>query len=201
MAFSRRQPLDPVPTDVNELVSGLEALLQGSVGPEISLTFALVSKIWTTRIDANQLENAILNICINARDAMQEKGNQLRISTSNSTLGSGAAHEVGVPPGDYVLLRVEDDGCGMSDETAKRAFDPFFTTKPLGKGTGLGLSMIYGFARQSGGAVSIRSRLGEGTSVSLFLPRYDGLLEKAPAAEGEAVMEQGVCLGCPENSL
>ena len=191
LAFSRRQPLDPVPTDVNELVSGLEALLQGSVGPEISLTFALVSKIWTTRIDANQLENAILNICINARDAMQEKGNQLRISTSNSTLGSGAAHEVGVPPGDYVLLRVEDDGCGMSDETAKRAFDPFFTTKPLGKGTGLGLSMIYGFARQSGGAVSIRSRLGEGTSVSLFLPRYDGLLEKAPAAEGEAVMEQG----------
>ncbi|KXV32304.1 histidine kinase [Gluconobacter thailandicus] len=191
LAFSRRQPLDPVPTDVNELVSGLEALLQGSVGPAISLDFQLASRIWTTRIDPNQLENAILNICINARDAMQEKGNQLRISTSNSTLGSGAAHEFGVPPGDYVLVQVEDDGCGMSDETAKRAFDPFFTTKPQGKGTGLGLSMIYGFARQSGGGVSIRSHLGEGTSVSLFLPRYDGPAELVPAVEDTPVMEAG----------
>ena len=188
LAFSRRQPLDPVPTDVNELVSGLETLLQGSVGPAISLSFTLAPQIWTTRIDANQLENAILNICINARDAMQEKGNLLRLSTSNASLGSMAAYEVGVSPGDYVRLRVEDDGCGMTEETAKRAFDPFFTTKPQGKGTGLGLSMIYGFVRQSGGGVSLLSRLGEGTSVSLFLPRYDGPAGRVSAVEAASAL-------------
>jgi len=122
---------------------------------------------------------------------MQEKGNLLRISTSNATLGNVAAHEVGVPPGDYVLLQVEDDGCGMAEETAKRAFDPFFTTKPLGKGTGLGLSMIYGFARQSGGGVSLKSRLGHGTSVCLFLPRYDGPSGHVSAVETNSVMTLG----------
>lgn len=178
LAFSRRQPLDPVPTDVNELVKGLKTLLQGSVGPTVSIDMKLAPALWVTRIDANQLENAVLNICINARDAMQDKGGQLRIVTLNKTLGVAAGNELGLSPGDYVLLQIEDDGCGMSEETAKRAFDPFFTTKPQGKGTGLGLSMIYGFARQSGGGASLHSRLGEGTSVSLFLRRYSGTAEQ-----------------------
>ncbi|WP_418610876.1 PAS domain-containing protein [Gluconobacter cerinus] len=181
LAFSRRQPLDPVPTDVNGLVSGLETLLRGSVGPLVSIQFDLQPGIWTTRVDANQLENAVLNLCINARDAMRESGGTIRIVSANTSLGSVASHEAGVPVGDYVLLKVEDNGCGMAEETLQRAFDPFFTTKPLGKGTGLGLSMIYGFARQSGGQAQIRSRPGDGTSVSLWLPRYNGPATVLPA--------------------
>ncbi|MBS1075261.1 PAS domain-containing protein [Gluconobacter sp. Dm-73] len=174
LAFSRRQTLDPSPTDMNVLVQGLESLLRGTVGPGIDLVLDLQPDLWRTRVDANQLENAILNLCINARDAMHEQGSTLRVKSANWILGRTRSVETAIPPGDYVVLTVQDEGCGMSPEVVQRAFDPFFTTKPQGAGTGLGLSMIYGFTQQSGGKVEIRSAPGQGTAVSLWLPRYEG---------------------------
>lgn len=174
LAFSRRQTLDPTPTDMNVLVRGLESLLRGTVGPGIDLVFDLAAGLWLTRVDANQLENAVLNLCINARDAMHDHGTTLRLMSANRVLTAEEASDMSIQTGDYVVLTVEDEGCGMAPEIVKRAFDPFFTTKPLGEGTGLGLSMIYGFARQSGGQVEIRSVPGQGTVVSLWLPRYQG---------------------------
>lgn len=174
LAFSRRQTLDPTPTDMNALVRGLESLLRGTVGPGIDLVFGLQPDLWLTRVDANQLENAILNLCINARDAMHDRGTTLRLDTGNRVLTPDIASDLSIRAGDYVVLTVQDEGCGMAPEIVKRAFDPFFTTKPLGEGTGLGLSMIYGFTQQSGGQVEIRSVPGQGTVVSLWLPRYEG---------------------------
>ncbi|KXV44517.1 histidine kinase [Gluconobacter roseus] len=174
LAFSRRQTLDPTPTDMNALVRGLESLLRGTVGPGIELVFDLQPDLWLTRVDSNQLENAVLNLCINARDAMHNHGTTLRLKSENRLLTADAAADMSIRAGDYVVLTVEDEGCGMPPEIVQRAFDPFFTTKPLGEGTGLGLSMIYGFTQQSGGQVEIRSIPGQGTSVSLWLPRYHG---------------------------
>ena len=155
-------------------------------------------KLWTvTRVDASQLENALLNLCINARDAMAPKGGRLTIETANKWLDDRAAAERDLPPGQYISICVTDTGVGMTPEVIARAFDPFFTTKPAGRGTGLGLSMVYGFVRQSGGQVRVYSEVGRGTTMCLYLPRHVGESpdEAAPReagaderADGETVL-------------
>ena len=197
LAFSRRQTLAPKATDINRLVAGMEELIDRTMGPEIRIAPAAEAGLWPTLVDPSQLENALLNLCINARDAMPG-GGTLRIVTANLTFDRRAAKEHGVSPGDYVSLCVTDTGTGMPPEVVARAFDPFYTTKPIGQGTGLGLSMIYGFVRQSGGQVRIESRVGEGTTVCLYLPRHSGEAETddrgaiardAPrAGQGETVL-------------
>jgi PAS domain S-box-containing protein len=184
LAFSRRQTLDPKATDVNKLIAGMRDLITNTLGPEIEMTLASSQELWTTLVDPNQLENALLNLCINARDAMPE-GGKVKIETGNRTLDSVEAFSFEMRPGDYVCLSVTDTGTGMSEEVVQRAFDPFYTTKPLGQGTGLGLSMIYGFAKQSGGQVQISSALGRGTTIYLFLPRHS---EQEHAAESSAAL-------------
>jgi PAS domain S-box-containing protein len=171
LAFSRRQTLDPKPTDVDHLVGDMLELIRRTVGPSITMQVNPSDALWPTLVDPHQLENALLNLCLNARDAMPD-GGHLRIETANTPLDAQAAHELELPPGQYVALRVSDDGSGMTPEVVKRAFDPFFTTKPIGMGTGLGLSMIYGFARQSGGGVQIQSTPGRGSNVSIYLPAH-----------------------------
>jgi len=197
LAFSRRQTLDPKSTDVNRLVSNMEDLIRRTVGPQVDVEFIAASKLWNTLVDPNQLENALLNLCINGRDAMPGSGH-LIIETNNRLLEVEAAKERELSPGQYVTLSVSDTGTGMTPEVIRRAFDPFFTTKPMGEGTGLGLSMIYGFARQSGGQVRIDSEPGRGSLVCLYLPRYVGEAEgadtlpdltRAPRAQsGETVL-------------
>jgi len=181
LAFSRRQTLDPKVTDVNRLVSGMQELIERTMGPEIAVGPAAGAGLWATRVDPGQLENALLNLCINARDAMPD-GGRLTIETGNRWLDEQGARERGLLPGQYVSLCVSDNGSGMAPEVAARAFEPFFTTKPIGMGTGLGLSMIYGFARQSGGQVRIHSEAGHGTTVCLYLPRHLGDAEEAESA-------------------
>jgi PAS domain S-box-containing protein len=173
LAFSRRQTLDPKPTSANRLVAEMEELLRRTVGPAIQVETRLAAGLWPILCDPNQLENAILNLCINARDAMPD-GGRLLIETANACLREPADVGPDTSPGPYVAIHVTDTGSGMSPEVAARAFDPFFTTKPLGQGTGLGLSMIYGFARQSGGQVRIASQPGAGTTVRIDLPRHWG---------------------------
>src|SRR5262249_845114 len=147
--FSRRQPLDPKPIRVNALIASMEDMLRRTLGPAIHMEMVLAGGLWVTRCDSNQLESALLNLVINARDAMPE-GGRLTIETSNSHLDSNyAASQRDVAPGQYICIAVTDTGTGMTPEVMQRAFDPFFTTKPQGQGTGLGLSMIYGFAKQS----------------------------------------------------
>lgn len=171
LAFSRRQTLDPKATDINRLIDGMRDLIDNTVGPAIETKVIESADLWATLVDPNQLENALLNLCINARDAMPD-GGSLTIATVKHTLDSSAAQAYEMRSGDYVGLSVTDSGTGMSEEVVQRAFDPFYTTKPLGQGTGLGLSMIYGFAKQSGGQVQISSKLGNGTKVEIFLPRH-----------------------------
>jgi signal transduction histidine kinase/ActR/RegA family two-component response regulator len=173
LAFSRRQTLDPKPTDVNRLVTGMEDLIRRTVGPSITLEVVTAPGLWTTLIDASQLESALLNLCINARDAMPD-GGRITIETSNKGLDDRAARERDLPSGQYLSLSVTDTGTGMAPDVIARAFDPFFTTKPIGQGTGLGLSMVYGFARQSGGQVRIYSEVGQGTTMCLYFPRHHG---------------------------
>jgi signal transduction histidine kinase/ActR/RegA family two-component response regulator len=173
LAFSRRQTLDPKPTNVNRLVTGMEELIRRTVGPQITLEVVTAPGLWTALIDASQLESALLNLCINARDAMPE-GGRITIETSNKWLDERAARERDLPPGQYLSLCVSDTGVGMTADVIARAFDPFFTTKPIGQGTGLGLSMVYGFARQSGGQVRIYSEVGQGTTMCLYFPRHYG---------------------------
>ncbi len=187
LAFSRRQTLDPRPTDVSRLVTGMADLIRRTVGPEIAVETVDAVDLWTALVDPNQLENALLNLCINARDAMPD-GGRLVIETVNTWMDDRAARERDVPPGPYLSIRVSDTGTGMPEEVIARAFDPFFTTKPIGQGTGLGLSMIYGFARQSGGQVRIASEVGRGTAISIDLPRHDGAEETAgtPADRADA---------------
>jgi len=181
LAFSRRQTLDPKPTKINRLIAGLEELIRRTVGPGIQVEVVGAAGLWTALVDRNQLENALLNLCINARDAMPE-GGRITIETANKWLDERAARERELSPGQYISLCVTDTGTGMTPEVIKRAFDPFFTTKPLGQGTGLGLSMIYGFARQSGGQVRIYSEVGKGTTMCLYLPRHQGRDEDAQIA-------------------
>lgn len=184
LAFSRQQPIDPRPVDENNLIASVEELLRRTIGETIQLRFAPAADLWLVRCDANQLENAVLNLSINARDAMPT-GGVLTIETSNQTLSSSDAKAWDVKPGDYVMLRVKDTGAGMPREVQARAFDPFFTTKAIGKGTGLGLSMIYGFVRQSEGAVRIFSEVGKGSSIEICLPRFHGDLEVASSAQDD----------------
>jgi hypothetical protein len=196
LAFARRQPLIPKSVDVNQLVVSLEDLLRRTIGETIDLQIVAADGLWSTLCDPNQLESALLNLAINARDAMPD-GGKLTIATSNARLANVTADTPALAPGDYVCIDVTDTGVGMSEEVAARAFDPFFTTKPIGQGTGLGLSMIYGFARQSNGHATIDSRIGQGTTVRLYLPRHrgdsaapDASMAKAAdyAATGETVL-------------
>jgi PAS domain S-box-containing protein len=186
LAFSRRQTLDPRPTDVNRLIGGMEDLIRRTVGPDISVEVVGAGGLWPTRVDAPQLESALLNLCINARDAMPN-GGRLTIETANKWLDERSAPERELPPGQYLSLCVSDTGTGMPPDVVARAFDPFFTTKPLGQGTGLGLSMIYGFARQSGGQVRIYTEVGRGTTMSIYLPRYIGAADEAETPSPELV--------------
>jgi signal transduction histidine kinase len=179
LAFSRRQSLDSKPVQINELVSSMGELLQRSLNESIALDMRLDPKLWTAEADPNQLESALLNLALNARDAMPG-GGKLIVETSNRHLDNVFTAAYGtLKPGDYVELSVSDTGCGMPESVISRAFDPFFTTKPIGQGTGLGLSMIYGFARQSHGHVTIHSEVDKGTTVSLFLPRFIGEISPA----------------------
>jgi signal transduction histidine kinase len=197
LSFSRRQTLERKLLRLNGLVQGMEELVRRTVGPEISVEVVRAPDLWDVVADAGQFENALLNLCINARDAMPG-GGRLVIETANRVFDERAAVAAELAPGEYVSVTVIDDGVGMSPEVAASAFDPFFTTKPLGKGTGLGLSMIYGFAKQSGGRVTIRSKIGQGTAVCIELPRGEGKPESdaqptavasAPrAAHGETVL-------------
>ncbi|MBX7249581.1 MAG: response regulator [Caulobacteraceae bacterium] len=177
LAFSRRQTLDPRSIQPNDLVQEMAELIQRSVGPMVELDVAAAPDLWRTRADPSQLENALLNLCINARDAMAPNGGRLRLITGNRSVGEAEARRLELPAGDYVRIEVSDNGSGMSEAVRARAFDPFYTTKPLGQGTGLGLSMVYGFARQSGGAVEIQTALGKGTTVTVLLPRHEGPVE------------------------
>ena len=180
LAFSRRQTLAPKPTDVNRLIAGMDELVRRTVGPSIAVETVAAGGLWRTLIDPNQLENAYLNLCINARDAMPD-GGRLTVETANKWLDNQAARERDLPSGQYVALCVSDTGSGMPKDIIERAFDPFFTTKLPGEGTGLGLSMVYGFVRQSGGQARIYSEVGQGTMVCLYLPRHHGKDEERAA--------------------
>ena len=171
LAFSRRQTLDPVPTNANRLVAGMEDLIRRTVGPAITVETMLADDLWPTLCDPHQLENAVLNLAINARDAMPD-GGRLTLETSSVQFADRTAGRLGLTAGAYVVVCVTDTGVGMPPDVAARAFEPFFTTKPMGKGTGLGLSMIYGFVHQSGGQVRIDSTPGQGTRIRLYLPRH-----------------------------
>jgi PAS domain S-box-containing protein len=172
LTFSRRQTVDPKPVDVNRLIAGMEDLVRRTIGPGVELELVGAGDLWPTFVDASQLENALLNLCINARDAMPD-GGKLTIETANKWLDDRSGIARDLPAGPYVALSVTDTGVGMTGDVVAKAFDPFFTTKPLGSGTGLGLSMVYGFARQSQGQVHIHSVVGQGTTVSVCLPKHD----------------------------
>ncbi|WP_066699485.1 ATP-binding protein [Sphingobium amiense] len=173
LAFSRRQTLSPKPTVVNRLLSDFSELVRRTVGPQIEVQTIAASGLWPALVDANQLENALLNLCINARDAMPD-GGTITIETANRWLDERTARDHGLTPGQYVTVCTSDTGTGIDKQTLERVFDPFFTTKPIGEGTGLGLSMVYGFARQSNGHVRIYSEVGQGTMVCIYLPRHRG---------------------------
>ncbi|MDN3626995.1 hybrid sensor histidine kinase/response regulator [Methylobacterium isbiliense] len=183
LAFARRQPLDPKPLDANALVSGMAELLRQTLGEAVRLETVLAGGLWRTFADPNQLESALLNLAVNARDALPESGGRLTIETANAHLDEAyAAARAEVAAGQYVLVAVTDNGAGMTPEVAARAFEPFFTTKEPGRGTGLGLSQVYGFVRQSGGHVAVYSEPGQGTTVKLYLPRHAGPPEGAADA-------------------
>ncbi len=186
LAFSRRQTLAPRPTDVNQVVSGMVDMIQRSVGPGILLEQLAAPALWTAMVDVSQLENSLLNLCINARDAMPA-GGRITIETENRVLSSAMARQIDVPVGEYLVLSVSDTGAGMTPDVLAKAFDPFFTTKPIGQGTGLGLSMIYGFAKQSGGQVRIHSTPERGTVVRIFLPRHLGTAAPTPAPDAQTL--------------
>ena len=174
LAFSRQQPLEPSSLDANKLVGGMSELLRRTIGEPIAVETVLAGGLWKTYADASQLENAILNLAVNARDAMPD-GGKLTIETSNAHLDEQyAGQHADVRAGQYVLISVSDTGVGMAPEVVQRAFDPFYTTKGVGKGTGLGLSQVFGYVKQSGGHVKIYSEIGRGTTVKVYLPRYTG---------------------------
>jgi DNA-binding response OmpR family regulator len=198
LAFARRQALDPKPLDVNKLVAGMSELLRRTLGESIAVETVLAGGLWRTMTDPNQLENALLNLAVNARDAMPG-GGRLTIETANSFLDD--AYAVGHPevlPGQYVMIAVSDTGTGMSAETIEHVFEPFFTTKEIGQGTGLGLSQVYGFIKQSNGHIKIYSELGQGTVVKLYFPRLShdeamvaedaGTEEEARTGSGELIL-------------
>jgi signal transduction histidine kinase/CheY-like chemotaxis protein len=186
LAFSRRQPLNPRVLDANKLILSISDLLTRTLGEDIELETIGGAGLWSVEVDASELESTLLNLALNARDAMPE-GGKLTIETSNAYLDDEyCRHNEGVAPGQYVLIAVSDTGAGMSSETIDRAFEPFFTTKEAGKGTGLGLSQVYGFMKQSEGHVKIYSETGEGTTIKLYLPRRDGDEIEISTDESEA---------------
>ncbi len=197
LAFSRRQTLEPKPTWTDRLLAEMLDLVRRTVGPSVVVGMASSDEVWPTLCDANQLENAVLNLCINARDAMPD-GGRITLQVENTEVDERFARSRDMPAGQYVAVSVTDTGTGMKPDVVARAFDPFFTTKPLGEGTGLGLSMVYGFAKQSGGQVRIHSVEASGTTVSIYLPRHRGEVadEAAPppltvqpkAVDGETVL-------------
>jgi two-component system NtrC family sensor kinase len=172
LAFSRQHPLEVKSVDINRLVQGMSDLLRRSIGEAITIETVLAGGLWKAALDPNQLENAILNLAVNARDAMPE-GGRLTIETANCHLDEHYVEQASaeIAPGQYVMVAVSDAGKGMTEDVIARAFEPFFTTKPVGAGTGLGLSQAYGFAKQSGGHIRIYSEAGEGTTVKLYFPR------------------------------
>ena len=199
LAFSRQQPLSPRAVDANRLVSGMSELLRRALGAGVSVETVLAGGLWRTYADVSQLENAILNLAVNARDAMDEDG-KLTIETANAHLDDAYARtHAEVQPGQYVMIAVTDTGSGMTPDVLARAFEPFFTTKPVGKGTGLGLSQVFGFVKQSGGHLKIYSEPGQGTTIKIYLPRHLGDREEtaperaaapgAPASETILVVE------------
>ena len=190
LAFSRRQTLDPRPTDANRLIGGMEDLIRRTMGPDVTVEVVGAAGLWPIRVDASQLENSLLNLCINARDAMPG-GGHLTIETANKWMDARAARDRDLPPGQYVSLCVTDTGTGMTPEVIDRAFDPFFTTKPTGQGTGLGLSMIYGFVRQSGGQIRVYSEVGKGTTMCLYFPRHLGEADRDERPEAAPMAETG----------
>ena len=187
LAFSRLQTLDPKPANLNDLVTGMSDIIRRTTGVGVTVKVVAEHPLWTTLVDAHQLENALLNLCINARDAMPD-GGLLTIRTANVQLSAEPAADHGLLPGDYVVLSVSDEGTGMTPDVAKRAFDPFFTTKPIGVGTGLGLSMIYGFVRQSDGQAQIESEPGRGTTIILRFPRHLGEVADVQALDRRSAM-------------
>ncbi|WP_343714052.1 response regulator [Inquilinus sp.] len=197
LAFSRQQPLDPKPTDVNRLIGGMSDLLRRTIGEQVAVETVLSGGLWLVHADPNQIEVALLNLAVNSRDAMP-RGGKLTIETANAHLDEGyALSHAEVVPGQYVVVAVSDSGTGMSREVVARAFEPFFTTKEIGHGTGLGLSQVYGFVKQSGGHVKIYSEPGQGTSVKIYLPRFHStgaraepeVVAKAPgAAHAETIL-------------
>ena len=191
LAFSRQQPLAPEAIDANKLVTSMSEMLRRALGEQIAIETVLAGGLWRTQADAGQLENAIVNLAVNARDAMPE-GGRLTIETANAHLDDAyAATRTEVTPGQYVLIGITDTGQGMAADVIERAFDPFFTTKPVGKGTGLGLSQVFGFVKQSGGHIAIYSEIGEGTTIKLYLPRSFAAIEPARAAQAEEEMPRG----------
>jgi CheY-like chemotaxis protein len=190
LAFARQQPLAPEAVDANKLVAGMSDLLRRSLGETIQLETVLAGGLWRTNVDANQLESAILNLTVNARDAMPE-GGRLTIETGNAYLDDAYAADADVPAGQYVLIAVTDTGMGMTPEVMAKVFDPFFTTKTIGTGSGLGLSQVYGFVRQSGGHVKIYSEPGNGTTVKIYLPRLFGAAESKAADPASAAVPTG----------
>ena len=181
LAFARRQPLDPKPIDVNKLVNGMSELLHRTLGESIRIETVPAGGLWRVAVDANQLENALLNLAVNARDAMPG-GGKLTIETANAFLDEAYADSHEMKPGQYVLVAVSDTGSGMPKDVLAKAFEPFFTTKDIGKGSGLGLSQVYGFIKQSDGHAKIYSEPGEGTTVKLYLPRLPASKDGSEAA-------------------
>ena len=188
LAFARQHPLDPKPIGTNALLGGMANLLRHSLGEEVEVEIIPAYNLWLTFADPNQLENAILNLSVNARDAMPERGGTLKIETANVTID--VDYTLGHPEsaaGQYVRIAVTDSGTGMTPDVLAHAFEPFYTTKPVGKGTGLGLSQVYGFTKQSGGFAEIETELGKGTSIKIYLPRLQGeLVAEAPVSDKEA---------------
>lgn len=198
LAFSRQQPLAPVALDANRLVSGMSELLHRTLGEQISVETVLAGGLWNTFADPSQLENALLNLAVNARDAMPD-GGRLTIETANSHLDEAyAGSRQEVAPGQYIVICVTDSGTGMPADVVERAFDPFFTTKDVGKGTGLGLSQAFGFVKQSGGHIAIYSEPGDGTTIKLYLPRHTG---PVAAQSGERVTVENLPHGSPDEVI
>jgi CheY-like chemotaxis protein len=190
LAFSRQQPLAPEAIDANRMVAGMSDLLVRSLGENVRVETIVGGGLWTVNADVNQLESVILNLAVNARDAMPD-GGKLTIETANVALREDYAREHDISPGDYVMIAVSDTGFGMTPEIIAKAFDPFFTTKEVGAGTGLGLSQVFGFVRQSGGHVKIYSEPRHGTTVKVYLPRFDGAVAPIPTKVAEAVARGG----------
>ena len=195
LAFARRQPLDPAPVSVNTIITGMSEMFQRTLGETVVVEAVLAAGLWKVLVDRNELESSLLNLAVNARDAMPD-GGKLTIEAANVHLDDQYAAVADVPPGQYVGIFVSDTGVGMSPETVSRAFDPFFTTKEIGRGTGLGLSQVYGFIKQSGGHVKIYSELGSGTTLKLYLPRHISAQEslQVPGESPAPPQGRGECI-------